>query len=166
LNVCNYRSDLLCPSHGGELAHAMAEQILEAAQAAVATRGVARIAISGGNTPKRTFELLAERASNSALSVGQARLFWVDERCVPPDDNDSNYRMTREALLDKVPLAADRVFRIEGELDPERLRALRIGDPEPLSTGGRGTADLRPGCPRHGPGRPHRVAFPAHRGDS
>ena len=46
-------------------------------------------------------------------------LYWVDERSVPPDSNDSNYRMTREALLDHVPLRADQIHRIEGELDPE-----------------------------------------------
>ena len=46
-------------------------------------------------------------------------LFWVDERCVPPDDSSSNYLMTREALLDEVPLKPDQIHRIEGELDPE-----------------------------------------------
>jgi 6-phosphogluconolactonase len=106
-----------------ELARAMAEQVLEAAQAAAATRGVARIAISGGNTPRRTFELLASEKQFSLFPWDRVDLFWVDERCVPPDDHDSNYRMTREALLDKVPLAADRVFRIEGELDPEEAAA-------------------------------------------
>ena len=46
-------------------------------------------------------------------------LFWVDERCVPPDQPDSNYRMTREALLDRVPLPAAQIHRMEGELEPE-----------------------------------------------
>jgi 6-phosphogluconolactonase len=101
----------------------MAEQILEVAQAAAATRGVARIAISGGHTPKRTFELLASEQQFSLLPWDKVDLFWVDERCVPPDNADSNYRMTRESLLEKVPLAADRVFRIEGELEPEQAAA-------------------------------------------
>src|SRR5271168_212942 len=105
------------------LARAMAEQLLEAAQAAAVARGVARIAISGGNTPKRTFELLAGESQFSKFPWDKTDLFWVDERCVPPDDKDSNYRMTRLALLEKVPLAADRVFRIEGELDPELAAA-------------------------------------------
>jgi 6-phosphogluconolactonase len=110
-------------SSADELARAMAEHILEAAQAAVATRGVARIAISGGNTPKRTFELLASEEQFELFPWDKLDLFWVDERSVPPDDHDSNYRMTREALLDRVPLAADRVFRIEGELEPEEAAA-------------------------------------------
>ena len=105
------------------LARAMAEQLLEAAQAAAAARGVARIAISGGNTPKRTFEMLAGESQFSTFPWDKTDLFWVDERCVPPDDKDSNYRMTRLAMLDKVPLAADRVFRIEGELDPTEAAA-------------------------------------------
>jgi 6-phosphogluconolactonase len=106
---------------GEALARAMAEQLLAAAQEAVASRGVARIAISGGNTPKRTFEMLADSAATefSVFPWDKTDLFWVDERCVPPDDKESNYRMTKMALLDKVPLAADHVFRIEGELDPE-----------------------------------------------
>src|SRR5271154_6960262 len=83
------------------LARAMAEELLEVAQAAAAARGVARIAISGGNTPKRTFEMLAGESQFRQLPWGKTDLFWVDERCVPPDHKDSNYRMTREALLDK-----------------------------------------------------------------
>jgi 6-phosphogluconolactonase len=45
-------------------------------------------------------------------------IYWVDERCVPPDDQESNYRMTREALLDRAPLRPDQIHRMEGELDP------------------------------------------------
>jgi 6-phosphogluconolactonase len=110
---------------GGALARAMAGQMLEAAQAAVAARGVARLAISGGTTPKRTFEMLADPAESEFQSFpwSATELFWVDERCVPPDDKESNYHMTREALLEKVPLPADHVFRIEGELDPELAAA-------------------------------------------
>ncbi|AXC14595.1 6-phosphogluconolactonase [Acidisarcina polymorpha] len=103
----------------------MAEKVLEVAQAAVSARGVARLAISGGSTPKRSFELLAdpEQGFVKQMPWDKIDLFWVDERCVPPDDKDSNYRMTREALLSKVPLPQERVFRIEGELDPEDAAA-------------------------------------------
>jgi 6-phosphogluconolactonase len=107
------------------LSRAAAEHFLETAQAAVASRGKARIAISGGSTPKRTFELLANPAERflKAMPWEQIEIYWVDERCVPPDDKDSNYRMTREALLDKVPLKPEHVFRIEGELEPELAAA-------------------------------------------
>ena len=107
------------------LSRAAAEHFLETAQAAVAANGVARIAISGGNTPKRTFELMADPAEKFATAMPWTliELYWVDERTVPPDNKDSNYHMTREALLNKVPLKAENIFRIEGELDPEQAAA-------------------------------------------
>ena len=65
-------------------------------------------------------------------------LYWVDERCVPPDDQESNYRMTREALLDRVPLRPEQIHRMEGELDPEAGGvAVRVGAAEQLQAGGR-----------------------------
>ena len=110
---------------GERLALAMAEQMFAAAKSAVEQRGVARLAISGGNTPKRTFQMLADPQQDDfrAFPWDKTDLFWVDERCVPPDDKDSNYRMTKEAMLDTIPLASDRVFRIQGELDPELAAA-------------------------------------------
>ncbi len=101
-------------------ARAAAELFSEAAQKAAA-RGIARIAISGGTTPKAMFALLADPAQPFLKQVPWDRLelYWVDERCVPPDNAESNYRMTNEALLSKVPLPAERIHRMEGELDPE-----------------------------------------------
>jgi len=103
------------------LARRSAQYFLEMAGEAVAARGRARIAISGGNTPKATFQLLADpnQPWRAHMPWDSLDLYWVDERCVPPDDNDSNYRMTREAMLDQVPLAPEQIHRIEGELDPE-----------------------------------------------
>jgi 6-phosphogluconolactonase len=94
--------------------------------AAVEARGMARVAISGGNTPKGMFALLADPKQPYFAQVAWERLhlFWVDERCVPPTDAESNYRMTKEAMLDHVPLPAEQVYRMEGELDPEEA-ALR-----------------------------------------
>ncbi|WP_026442687.1 6-phosphogluconolactonase [Pseudacidobacterium ailaaui] len=107
------------------LARAAAEHFLKTVQEAVAAQGKARIAISGGSTPKRTFELLAnpEERFLQAMPWDRLELYWVDERTVPPTDQDSNYRMTREALLEKVPLKPEQVFRMEGELDPEEAAA-------------------------------------------
>jgi 6-phosphogluconolactonase len=107
------------------LAYAAAEHLLEQAQQAVAARGKARVAVSGGSTPKRTFALLANPREKflKVMPWQQLELFFVDERTVPPDDKDSNYRMAREAMLDKVPLKPEQVFRIEGELNPEEAAA-------------------------------------------
>src|SRR5208282_5906827 len=92
----------------------------EQAVQAVAERGVARIAISGGSTPKAAFATLAEQGEEwrERMPWDKLDLWWVDERCVPPNDAESNYRMTREALLDHVPLKPEQIHRMEGELDP------------------------------------------------
>lgn len=98
-----------------------AQYFVDGIRAAATARGKARIAISGGNTPKHTFELLADNSApyRDQIPWDKMEIYWVDERCVAPDQPDSNYRMTREALLDKVPLSAGQIFRVEGELDPE-----------------------------------------------
>jgi 6-phosphogluconolactonase len=103
------------------VAEAAAHFFTTAATKAAASRGMARVAISGGSTPKAMFALLADPAKPFVKQVpwDKLDLYWVDERCVPPDNVESNYRMTSEALLSKVPLAAERIHRMEGELDPE-----------------------------------------------
>jgi 6-phosphogluconolactonase len=102
-----------------------AQYLVDGIRAAAAARGKARIAVSGGNTPKHTFELLADSSAyyREQIPWDKLELYWVDERCVAPDQPDSNYRMTREALLDRVPLSATQIFRIQGELDPEEAAA-------------------------------------------
>jgi len=102
-----------------------AEWIASTVESAIRAHGTARIAVSGGNTPRRTFELLADPAQPFLKRIDWSRLliFWVDERCVPPDSPDSNYHLTHETLLSKVPLPEENVIRIEGELDPEEAAA-------------------------------------------
>lgn len=102
------------------LAAVAAERFTSAAETAAAERGRARIAISGGSTPKAAFGLLADpnQPWRARVPWDKLDLFWVDERCVPPDHADSNYRMTREAMLDEVPLKPEQVHRMEGELEP------------------------------------------------
>ncbi|MDP9039706.1 MAG: 6-phosphogluconolactonase [Acidobacteriota bacterium] len=106
---------------GRQVAAGAAELFASATAAAVATRGLARVAISGGTTPKTMFALLADPAHPyfAAVPWQKLQLFWVDERCVPPAHPDSNYRMTSETLLSRVPLPPEQIFRMEGELDPE-----------------------------------------------
>jgi 6-phosphogluconolactonase len=101
------------------LAQAAAEVFAKYAADAIAARGVARIAISGGSTPRRMFALLATEPLASQVAWDKLHLYWVDERCVAPDDAESNFRMTYEELLSKVPLPPANVYRMEGELDPE-----------------------------------------------
>jgi 6-phosphogluconolactonase len=102
-----------------DVARAAAELFTSSVATAVSARGIARVAISGGTTPKAMFALLASEPFASQVSWDKLDLYWVDERCVPPDNAESNYRMTRETLLSKVPLSPDHIHRMEGELDPE-----------------------------------------------
>lgn len=76
------------------------------------------IALSGGSTPKAIFELLAKEYAKS-IDWSKIKFFWGDERCVPPSDSESNFRMTREHLFDHVDTRAIHIFRVKGELDPE-----------------------------------------------
>lgn len=87
---------------------------------AVGAQGRARIAISGGTTPRAAFELLVDPGQpwRTRMLWEKLDLYWVDERCVPPGDAESNYHMTREALLNHVPLKPQQIHRIEGELEP------------------------------------------------
>jgi 6-phosphogluconolactonase len=103
------------------LARRAAQYFTEMIGEIVEARGRARIAISGGSTPKTTFGLMANPAEpfRSRMPWDKLDLYWVDERCVPPDDADSNYRMTREAMLDHVPLTPGQIHRMEGEYAPE-----------------------------------------------
>jgi 6-phosphogluconolactonase len=107
------------------LASRAAQYFVEMAEEAVVARGRARVAISGGSTPKATFQLLADPNLpwRTRMPWDKLELYWVDERCVPPDDQASNFRMTREALLDQVPLRSEKIHRMEGELDPEEAAA-------------------------------------------
>lgn len=107
------------------LARRAAQYFLEMVSEAVGAQGRARVAISGGSTPKETFALLADANEpwRSRMPWENLDLYWVDERCVPPDHADSNYRMTREAMLDLVPLRPEQIHRIEGELEPEAAAA-------------------------------------------
>jgi 6-phosphogluconolactonase len=103
------------------LARRAAQYFVEMAGEAVAGLGRARIAISGGSTPKAAFQLLADPSQpwRDRMPWENLDLFWVDERTVPPDQPDSNFRMTREAMLDQVPLKLEQIHRMQGELEPE-----------------------------------------------
>ena len=104
-----------------DLAMASARLFATKVEEAVSRRGVARVAISGGSTPQAAFKLLADPAQSFANTVpwDKVQLFWVDERCVPPDHPDSNYGVCKQLLLDHVSISPANVHRMEGELDPE-----------------------------------------------
>ncbi len=99
------------------LAQQAMELFLEQAEQAIARQGRFRVAVSGGRTPKRFFELIAASERGQQLGWDRVHMFWTDERFVPIDDEQSNYRMTREALLSRVPIPEENIFRIPTECD-------------------------------------------------
>jgi 6-phosphogluconolactonase len=100
------------------LAREAATRIAAAAKAAIARKGSFSIALSGGSTPKVTFGLLASEPFRSQVDWGKWDVYWGDERCVPPDHADSNYKMATDAMLAKVPVPPGNIHRMKGEIDP------------------------------------------------
>jgi len=93
------------------------EEVVARAQKALRARRRFTLALSGGSTPKRLYESLA----TAEIDWARCQIFFGDERCVPPDHADSNYRMAREALLSKVAIPEKHVHRVKSEdADPER----------------------------------------------
>src|SRR5215468_12198486 len=84
----------------------------EIAREAIARRGMCAVALGGGDTPRRMYERLA---ADTAVDWPRVEFFWGDERPVPPDHPDSNFRMTRAALLDPLGVDPRRIHRIEAE---------------------------------------------------
>lgn len=105
----------------GLLARAAADEVLRAVHSA---GDRFTLALSGGSTPKRLYQLLAADEYSSRLDWQRIHLFWGDERCVPPDDSASNYHLAQETLLDHVPILPENVHRIAGELEPAQAAAL------------------------------------------
>lgn len=97
-----------------DLFQAAATESVRLANEAVRARGRFCVALSGGSTPKSLFTLLASGAVPS-IPWDKICFFFGDERHVPPDHSDSNYRMANEAMLSKVPLRPENVFRVHGE---------------------------------------------------
>ncbi|MBS1494881.1 MAG: 6-phosphogluconolactonase [Bacteroidetes bacterium] len=84
------------------------------------------ISLSGGSTPKIVFKVLAERYSEK-VDWSKVHFFWGDERCVPPDSDESNYKMTKDFLLDKINIPPENIHRIRGEDEPNE-EAKRYSD--------------------------------------
>lgn len=108
------------------LAEAAATHIVEVANRAIAARGQFALALSGGSTPRPTYRLLAHDRFASQVDWAQVHIFWSDERCVPPDHPDSNYRMAWRIFLCTLPIPEANLHRMAGERDP-REAAARYG---------------------------------------
>lgn len=111
-----------------------AERLTSIVDGAVRAHGAAMVSLTGGHTPRRLYELLADPRQpwRARIPWERVHLFWGDERHVPPDHPDSNYRMAHDALVAKVPVPSEQVHRMRGELPAEeaaRAYELELGDP-------------------------------------
>ena len=105
------------------LAERAADHFIELAGAAIAARGWAAVALAGGSTPRAMNARLAAPPRRDQLDWTKIRFFFGDERCVPPDHPDSNYRMTRETLFVPLGIADAQIARIRGEDEPHAAAA-------------------------------------------
>lgn len=105
------------------LAYAVAERIVTLAAGAIEAHGQFSIGLSGGSTPRSLYSLLATEEFRARIDWSCVHVFWGDERCVPPDHPDSNYRMAYSALLNHVPVVEANIHRIYGESDPSQAAA-------------------------------------------
>jgi 6-phosphogluconolactonase len=101
------------------LTAAAAQQFNETVSAAVRLRGQAFVALSGGSTPQMLYTLLAQPPYLETVPWKKIHFFWGDERCVPPDDLESNYGQARQILLARVPVPSVNIHRVLGEMAPQ-----------------------------------------------
>ncbi|MDD5327834.1 MAG: 6-phosphogluconolactonase [Phycisphaerae bacterium] len=121
--TANYKPNVEVVSDPEGLAYRGATLFINSAEEAIKTKGVFYVAISGGHTPKRFFELLSEIPKAKALTWDKIQLFWVDERYVPPDSKWSNYKLAADTFLTKVALPKENVHRIPTEYNDFKTAA-------------------------------------------
>jgi 6-phosphogluconolactonase len=98
-----------------QVSQAAADLFVRCASDAMGARGRFVVALAGGSTPRRTYELLAQASRREQVDWQRVEFFWGDERSVPPDHKDSNYRMAHEALLRHVAVPPPHIHRMEAE---------------------------------------------------
>ncbi len=102
-------------SQAEELNEAAAKYVVDAANEAISARGRFTFALSGGSTPKKLYSLLATEPYRSQIDWSKVEIFWSDERCVPADDAESNYKLALDAMLNKLSLSPEQIHRAPAE---------------------------------------------------
>ncbi|MBV9021708.1 MAG: 6-phosphogluconolactonase [Ktedonobacteraceae bacterium] len=92
-----------------------AQYIIRIAQESISTHGNFMIALSGGSTPKKLYSLLGDEPYRSQMNWSLVDIFWSDERCVPADNEESNYHMAQQVLLSKIPVTAEQIHRMPAD---------------------------------------------------
>lgn len=115
--IAKFRPNIEIASNAEDLAERTVKLFVSTAREALASREWFYAALSGGRTPQRTFELLGTRPEVKVLPWDRIQVFWVDERYVPPESPQSNYRLAAETFLSRVPIPPDNIHRIPTEYD-------------------------------------------------
>ena len=102
-------------SNPSELARSAAEHFIARTNEAIDRKGFATVALSGGSTPKSLYELLADESFRDRVQWSKIHFFWSDERHVPPDHPESNYRMAHEAMLSHINIPPNNIHRVQSE---------------------------------------------------
>jgi len=108
----------------GTLSHDAAEYVVRIVSESIKTHGRFTIALSGGSTPRKLYGLLGNEPYRSQIDWTLVHIFWSDERCVPPNNEESNYHMAHELLLSKISIPAVQVHRMPADM-PNRNAAAR-----------------------------------------
>ena len=121
--AASHKPNVEVVSDAESLAHRSLELFVAHAQKAIKAKGIFYVAVSGGYTPRRFFELLGELSQTKALRWDKIHLFWVDERYVPSDSQWSNYGMAASTFLSKVGIPEGNVHRIPTEHSDSKIAA-------------------------------------------
>ncbi|HTU70322.1 MAG TPA: 6-phosphogluconolactonase [Candidatus Baltobacteraceae bacterium] len=114
---------LLISDTPAQVARALAETFVGRGRGAIEERGRFAVSLAGGTTPKAAYALLAQPPYANALDWKAIEVFFGDERCVPPDHDQSNYKMANDAFIQPLHIPPERVHRMRGEDDPRRAAA-------------------------------------------
>src|SRR5262245_55908020 len=119
-SIMSAQPDIRICEDATALAQQTTDLFVRLAQESVAARGRFIVALAGGSTPKAAYAMLASAAYRDRVPWPQIHFFWGDERHVPPDHEDSNYRMANEAMLSKVTIPAAHIYRIAAEKEAQQ----------------------------------------------
>ncbi len=117
VKTAQYKPNIQVADDVESLARQALDIFCEEAGKALENNGIFRVAVSGGHTPERFFQLLGQEQASLSLDWSRIHLFWVDERYVPKDSPQSNYRLAEEAFLTKVPIPPENVHAVPTHYD-------------------------------------------------
>jgi 6-phosphogluconolactonase len=124
LRISMFPDHCLILADHSELDRAVASKLLELVEKAIAERGACSLALAGGRTPRGAYRLLGQDAFRRQIAWDRVELFWSDERSVPPEHPDSNYRMALESLVAHLDMRPEAIHRILGEAEPDTAASL------------------------------------------